>query len=56
MGSKGKNFQGADEKISGIWGDQRSILREHYGVPEGSKSTEVVHHSMYAYIDIHVHV
>ena len=27
-----------------------------YGVPEGSKSTEVVDHSVYAYFDIHVHV
>ena len=27
-----------------------------YGVPKGSKSTEVVDHSVYAYFDIHVHV
>ena len=25
-----------------------------YGVPKGSKSTEVVDHSVYAYFDIHV--
>ena len=28
----------------------------YYGVPKGSKSTEVVDHSVYAYFDIHVHV
>ena len=31
-------------------------VRELYGVPEGSKSTEVVDHSVYAYFDIHVYV
>ena len=27
----------------------------YYGVPKGSKSTEVVDHSVYAYFDMHVH-
>ena len=34
-----------------------SYLRsENYGVPKGSKSYEVVDHSVHAYFDIHVHV
>ena len=36
--------------------DESGFASDSYGVPEGSKSTEVVDHSVYAYFDIHVHV
>ena len=49
------NFEGREAK--GLSKGRYDVTFAYgYGVPEGSKSTEVVDHSVYAYFDIHVHV